>query len=273
MSDFRQRAIESLRRFFGRRRLLPLTALLLRARAVRESGRFVSRELLRREGVALYRLRETGLQIAIRHCTGDVVTLGEVFHDGDYEPPPEVAPSLDGLYEIVDLGANIGLFSLFATARWPKARITAFEPDPGNVAIQRLASTANQLHGRWTIVPAAAGTRDGNVPFLAGRAALSRIAQPGEPDASDVPIRDVLPIIEGVDLLKMDIEGGEWAILQDPRFRECAPRVAVLEYHPDRCPTENPHLAVEAALQASGMHIRCTKRRDDGHGMLWAWRE
>ena len=38
---------------------------------------------------------------------------------------------------IVDLGANIGAASVFAT-RWPNARILALEPDPGT--FERLAA-------------------------------------------------------------------------------------------------------------------------------------
>ena len=145
-----------LRRIFGHPRLLPLTALLLRARTVRPSLPFVARELLGRGSVHLSRWSQNGLRVAIRHGSSDAVTLGEVFHAWEYVPGGGVEGALDGALEIVDLGANVGLFGAFAAARWPQARITAFEPDPANVAIHERTIAANDLGHRWTVIPAAA---------------------------------------------------------------------------------------------------------------------
>jgi FkbM family methyltransferase len=264
--------VHALRRLFGLPWLLPLTALLLRAHTVRPSMPFAARELLNVDGMFLYRLASNGLQVAIRHRTPDVVTLGEVFHDHDYVPDAEVERLLGDVRTIVDLGANIGLFGAFAAARWPGASIVAFEPDPENIAVHERTIAANGLEDRWTLVPAAAGAQQGEARFAAGRASLSRLA--GEDDAVviDVPVLDVLAAVGKADLLKMDIEGGEWAILGDPRFRRSPPRVVVLEYHPYRCPTDDPRAAAEAALRQAHMTVRSIKQGDGGHGMLWAWR-
>jgi FkbM family methyltransferase len=258
----------------GRPRLLPITALLLRAGTVRESPAFVARAALRREGTFLYRLRENGLLVAIRHGTGDVVTLGEVFHEHDYTPPSEVLPSLTGIQRIVDLGANVGLFGAFAAGRWPDAGIVAFEPDPANAAVHERTIAANGLQARWTLVRSAAGAGTGRARFLAGDVALSRLA--GAEDARDaqsidVPVEDVLPRLAETDLVKIDIEGGEWAILRDPRFAEAPPRVLVLEYHPRFCGAAEPRSAAESALAAAGLRVQSIWHRADGHGMLWAW--
>src|SRR5271155_1074203 len=129
MSSVRAALVEHARRLAGHRRVLPLTALLLRARTVRPAGAFVLREAVRRRGLFAYTLRENGLRVAIRHGTGDVVTLGEVFHEHDYEPPAALTHRLGGARRIVDLGANIGLFGAFAAARWPGAQIVGYEPD------------------------------------------------------------------------------------------------------------------------------------------------
>ena len=45
---------------------------------------------------------------------------------------------------------------------------------------------------------------------------------------------DVLGQIAEADLVKMDIEGGEWGILADPRIAR--QRALVLEYHPRGLP-------------------------------------
>ena len=251
-------------------RVEPAAALALRARCVRESGRFAARELLRSRTLGEYHARSSGLPLLIRHRSADVVTLGEVFHRPDYEPPPHVAACLDGLgpaLRILDLGANVGLFGVFAAGRWPQASVTAVEPDPANLAVLRRCSERSGRGEAWRLVEGAAAAHDGSVAFEAGGESLSRIA-PGA--GASVRAIDVLPWLDGIDLLKMDIEGGEWAILDDPRFQAAAPAVTVLEYHPHLCPHLDPRAAVEAVFARAGRRIDTIFARADGHGMLWA---
>ncbi len=280
------RAVGMLRKVSAHPRVLPLTALALRARTVRPAPAFFAREGLGSSALRLYRLRESDLRVAIRHGSGDAVTLGEVFHERDYRPPAELERTLGQARQVLDLGANVGLFGAYAAARWSAAEIVAFEPDPANAAVHRMAIAANGLQRRWRLVQAAAGARDGSAAFAAGNVALSHlldsgtagaIAQPGRKPGSvstiEVPVRDVLPLLARTDLLKMDIEGGEWAILGDPRFRTGPPLALVLEYHPHLCPERDPRATVEALLGGAGMRVRAIWHREDGHGMLWAWRE
>jgi FkbM family methyltransferase len=288
-------ALRALRRLGAHPRLLPLTALLLRARAVRPATAFFLREALGREEVRRYRLRENGLLVELRHGTGDVVTLGEVFHDHQYTPTGEIEAALGEVSSVLDLGANIGLFGAFAAARWPRAEIVAFEPDPANAELHECTIAANGLQDRWRLVRAAAAAAPGRAEFVSGGVALSHLADitergPGESQPAsgedppgapgllpgavkiDVELRDVVTQLAETDLLKMDIEGGEWAILGDARFRERPPRAVVLEYHPRFCPGDDPAAAAEAALAQAGLRVQSIWRGADGHGMLWAWR-
>jgi len=272
MTAAHARLVGLARELAGQPRLLPTTALLLRARTVRPSAAFIARERVRGRGTYAYRLRENGLRVAIRHGTGDVVTLGEVFHEHDYRPPAELGPRLKDIEKIVDLGANIGLFGAFAAGCWPRAQILAFEPDPDNAAVHARTIELNALHERWKLVQAAAGSHDGNAAFLAGNVALSRLAEAGDRHTIEVPVQDVLAQLAEADLVKMDIEGGEWAILGDPRFRGSPPRTLVLEYHPHLCPSGEPAAIAGSLLAEAGMTVKTMWQRADGHGMLWAWR-
>jgi len=74
------------------------------------------------------------------------------------------------------------------------------------------------------------------------------------------------------DLVKVDIEGGEWDILLDPRFAQNPPRAIVLEYHPHLCPGDDPRAAAQEALARAGLSMAPIWHRADGYGMLWAWR-
>lgn len=261
--------IERLRRLGSRPRLEPAVALALRAAQVREPLRFAAREALASRAVAAYRLRSSGLWVIVRHGTGDVVTLGEVFHRPDYAPPAPVAAALGAAPRIVDLGANVGMFGLYALGRWPHARITGYEPDPANAALHERAIERNGLQERWRLLRAAAGTAAGRARFAAGGVALSHLDAGGQ---IEVAVCDVLRELAGADLAKIDIEGGEWAILADPRFAAAPPRALVLEYHPRGCPSPSPAAAVRELLVAAGLVVMPLWERSDGHGMLWAWR-
>jgi FkbM family methyltransferase len=253
-------------RILKSRRVEPLVATVLRASPVRERGRFVAREVLQPGAERTYRLREGGAVVHVRHRTPDVAALGEVFYERQYEPPSAVASFLDGLGRppaILDLGANVGYFTVFAAARFPGSRIVAFEPDPANVAVMRRTLEQNGLD--CELVPAAASTRDGEVPFAADRFTLSRIEAGGAPVAAV----DVLPRLREFDLAKIDVEGAEWELLADPRFAEAAPPALALEFHTHLAP---PGADAEAVLVAAAYSIERRLRFGEGHGLLWALR-
>jgi FkbM family methyltransferase len=238
----------------------------LRASLVQERTRFVRNELRRTPTTATYRLSESGVAVAIRHHTGDVLVLDEIFSQREYQPPPGVA--LPNIGSAVDLGANIGLFGAWLLGRFPDARIVGFEPDPGNAAVHRLAIEANGLNERWRLVEAFAGTKAGTTSFAAGLHAVSH-----EGEGIEVRVEDVLPALADADLVKIDIEGAEWPILADPRFRKLRARVVVLEYHQDGCPAADPAAAAERALvQAHYEVFRAGRKPAFGAGILWGLR-
>jgi FkbM family methyltransferase len=136
---------------------------------------------------------------------------------------------------ILDCGANVGIASLFFRRLYPDARITAFEADPALFAMM----TANLQANRAATVEtrhAALWTSTGTLTFQCEGSDSGMISTlPGAVDgnATKVPslrLRDVLE--EGdVDLLKLDIEGAEAAVLAD-----CEPvlhrvRAMVMDLH------------------------------------------
>jgi FkbM family methyltransferase len=238
----------------------------LRASLVRERRRFVRNELRRGPVTATYRLRESGVAIALRHHTGDVMVLDEIFSQREYEPPREI--ELGSVESAVDLGANIGLFGAWLLGRAPAARIVGYEPDPGNAAVHRRALEANGLGERWRLVEAFAGTDAGTTSFTAGLHATSH-----EGSGIEVPVVDVLPELAQANLVKIDVEGAEWPLLADPRFRELAAAWIVLEYHAEGCPASDPRAAAEEALRAAGFEVVHTQRKPAfGAGLVWGYR-
>ncbi len=262
-------------RLTGSRLVMPLTARVICARLVRESPAFLARDLVRQRGVHVYRLRQSGMRVAIRHRGSDGATLAEVFYHGWYDPPADVMRVIGEPRMILDLGANIGMFGALAISRWPGAQVVGYEPDPENAAVCERTIALNDLGDRWSVVVAAAGVRDGDVHFAAGLGASSHVVDAREePTAESIVVaqHDVMSAIATADLVKIDIEGGEWEILGDPRFAAAPPRALVMEYHPEGCFDKNPRAAAETALASAGLRTAPIWHGDDGVGMLWAWR-
>ena len=96
---------------------------------------------------------------------------------------------------------------------------------------------------------------------------------PGSPDATTrVPVVDVFDYLREVDVVKMDIEGGEWRILLDPRWQDVPARAVLMEYHPDGCPGEDARALARQRLSTAGFTVEDVMRDSHGHGMLRAVR-
>lgn len=253
-----------------------------------DPARYAARELtaaaaahLGRETAATpHRLRGSELVAHVRHGTVDSEVVKEVFVHQHYEMPAEVAAALDALphpMRLVDLGGHVGLGGLFFLTRFPTAEVVSFEPDPLNLAVLRRTLEANREQARWRVVEACAATESGLVRFIGGESWSSRIADPdeaceGASSLSLVPTRDVFPYLEDADVLKIDIEGGEWAILADSRLEHVPARVIALEYHRFSCEAREPREQAASALEGAGYAVRDIVPSSGGIGMMWAWR-
>ena len=253
---------------------------------VHEQRRFVRGEMLRRPGTYEYRLRDVASVAVMRHNGYDAHVLHEAVRDPFYRPPEPaqaILAQVERDLRILDLGGNIGAFGLMILDRYPSASLVSFEPDRENLELLHRCIGRNGFGERWSIVEACATTQDGETAFVSGQAALSRVPLPGDVSGdaptTTVPTVDVFPYLAGVDLLKIDIEGGEWALLDDPRFAEARPAAVLLEWHTYDCPEGNPRTAAADRLRALGYEIEHEKPPpvpDDeplyGAGTLWAWR-
>ncbi len=186
-----------------------------------------------------------------------------------YAPPPPVLTALgNGPKRILDLGGNVGLFGLWSLVNWPNADLTAFEPDPSNADRYRAFLGSNAPH--WTLKESVASNVDGHARFSAMGRAGSSLSHNDE--GVTVEQVDVLPLLNDFDLVKIDIEGGEWAILLDERFASVQVKVIALEFHPARCPTQDASAAAVAALSLAGFSTVPIMDDGNGVGMLWGYR-
>jgi len=154
-----------------------------------------------------------------------------VFLRGEYEVHP-------GDRVILDCGANIGVFSVYAAAIAPEAIIYAIEPSPQT--FQRLLSNLqlNSLEQRVKCLNVELAGQDGRCFMEAEQASQFHhlVAVPDDTSISvtAISLGSLLAQvgIGGADLLKMDIEGAEHAVLKGtpPGVLTGFQRIA-LEYH------------------------------------------
>lgn len=148
-----------------------------------------------------------GNHVMLRTGTSDLNVYDEVFRTGEYAvdiPEPKF---------VIDAGAHIGLASVYFARRWPKAKIVAIELERSNYALmmtnispypniiglyaglwshQTLLEVANPGAANWSFRATEGGTvRSVTIPEIMGMAGVER-----------------------VDLLKLDIEGGEKEVLE-----------------------------------------------------------
>jgi FkbM family methyltransferase len=230
-------------------------------RAVDQPVAFMRRQLAGRS-VGSYRLRN-GMRVSVRHRTEDMVIFSRVFWCRIYDPPAPVAERLRAPLNVVDLGAHIGLFSAHLGR---DVNVTAVEADDGNAELLESMIAANRL--TWPVVRGYASNCAGTINFAGGKSRLSK----ADPDGDPISKVDVFPLLAGADLLKMDIEGGEWDILGDSRMAELGPPVVVMEWHSYRCPKADARQAACEHLANAG-YTGFELRDPPGEaGLLWAWR-
>jgi FkbM family methyltransferase len=150
-----------------------------------------------------------GVTLRYRLNRGDMQSLREVWIDEAYRLPFSVTPKV-----LVDLGANIGLSSVWLAREYGCTTIVAVEPSPENARIARMNLELNNI--RAEVVEAAVGANDGTVFFADTQESnMGHVAKSGRA-VRQVSMRTVLerlPPGSEIDVLKMDIEGGEGPLL------------------------------------------------------------
>lgn len=264
-----------LRTLLRHRWIEPRVAAVLRSTAVRESPTFALRELAGRPTRHIYTVRESGMRVLVEHGGADAHALDQAFYQHAHEPPTEVVAllgSLDRPLRALDLGANVGMWGLWLYGRFAVERLLGLEPDPENVSRHRRQIDLNDLGGSWKVLEAAAVTEDGPVFFTVGKATNGRVADAAQDGVESVPGRDTFALLDGLDLLKIDIEGGEWAIFADPRASNLQVPVVMFEYHAHNAPSSDPQADARGALERAGYATETSAETDRGFGVVWGWK-
>lgn len=152
-----------------------------------------------------------GERIWVKPRSSDLFTIYEIYRDGGYSPKLPYTPG--DVKTIVDVGANIGVFSLWASRFFPAKKIYAVEMEDSNYE-QLLANiTVNALEETIIPVQAAIFSESGSVGIrrMGGLGFHMVNVQEKTHTVKALSLADFLSStgIETIDLLKIDIEGGE----------------------------------------------------------------
>jgi FkbM family methyltransferase len=158
-----------------------------------------------------------GLVITIRRNILDARVLQEVFLANPYVSG---LTALGPDPVVVDIGAYIGDFALYAIKHFGARQVFAYEPSKRNFSIMRRNIETNQCEDR--IVSVNMAVSDTNTVFMDIDVPDSRqinvsVYQPSSSltRVPSVTLKDLFDIhkVESVDFLKLDCEGSEYAIL------------------------------------------------------------
>ncbi|OON81411.1 FkbM family methyltransferase [Streptomyces tsukubensis] len=173
------------------------------------------------------------VKVCLRKNQSDLIILWEMFLHRSYELSEVYGTEMPRRLEtIVDLGANTGLASAYLAARYQPKVLLAVEPVPETVRV--LCRNAALSGGGWHIEACGVGAASGELEFFVSglwdsctavpEVARARRSDPNRLEpllsrpllaAPALTVGDLLDKhgLDRIDLLKMDIEGGEAQVL------------------------------------------------------------
>lgn len=186
-------------------------------------------------------------------CLGsyELYLYPEIFIDKAYSQLPGFDPvDFENGYTVVDVGANVGFYSIFVSSRNPHGKIYAFEPHPQ--AIKRLKENL-QINNvkNVEIFEKAIWSKDGKINFEDNKyTVLARVNEEQRTDLTVLCLTLDRYIeqhkVSKIDILKIDAEFAEDEIIKGAESRALAiTKRIVLEYH-----SEEKKNKVEKLLKA-----------------------
>jgi FkbM family methyltransferase len=132
---------------------------------------------------------------------------------------------------ILELGANVGYFTVQGAKAGPRARYIAVEPYPVSARVCRANLELNRIRSVELVTAAAVAHTEPavelhvpgdqlaapTVAFISAGTELPERMSRRVRQTISVPAVDVRPLLSGIDLLKLDVEGQEHALLAASR--------------------------------------------------------
>lgn len=169
--------------------------------------------------------------------TNEQFRLKNIFIDHEYLIKPTYLPSTPLI--VVDIGANVGLFTLYMMMNYSIDTIHCFEPAPASLELLRHNTAgSDSIH----VHPYGLINRNGTELLVLHpkNSGENRIAEGEAIDAEtvEIQVRDAAEALDRlgltyIDVLKIDTEGCEVQILESLGPRLSYVGIVLLEYHSD----------------------------------------
>lgn len=172
-----------------------------------------------RQGLRLLRFRG-GLNVICRGATRDWDVVHELMFAGGYGRALDYLRRGKGARTVLDLGGNLGLFSLLAASQSPEVMVHAFEPGPPNHRLFEMNRLANfPLSEQIVLHREAVGGEARTTKWFFDESNPGGSSLYGTQGASfDVSIRAFSEVVRAangrISLVKIDIEGAEFELLE-----------------------------------------------------------
>ena len=179
-----------------------------------------------------------GVVISCPNVAGARVPVYELFAEDAYRFN-ELAGDLPADFTALDIGGQIGCFSVALAKAFPQARINTYEASPSTAIYTRRNVTNNGLSDRVTVHNTAMSDHVGTLEFTDNGqgSGLNGLTAPEGSQTIEVECTTFAEAVKAaggkVDLVKIDTEGAEYSIIlpSDPSDWATVQSV-VMEYHP-----------------------------------------
>jgi FkbM family methyltransferase len=171
---------------------------------------------------------------------------------------------------VVDAGANVGVLSqFFALAAGGRNRVLSIEPLDENAHEIEARIASLGANDRWSLARCALSSRDGSLVLRVGRgeapeatALNSAVVREGpgalSPDERRVPCKTLATLCADATVVKLDIEGHEYEVLDQALPTMRAVKAWAIELHMRE---DRPLSRTIAALRAAGYRVFGAGRR------------
>lgn len=186
--------------------------------------------------------------------------------------------SIVGKHTVVEIGANIGVFAIYAATTEPNVRVYSFEPVRANYDVLVKNIAENRCQDRITPFNLGVASKKGKRKFYLGSSPEHSLYrdnvcdQSGESVSVDcLSLNDILTAnsISKVDLLKINAEGAEYEILYSTS-KESFDKIDEIrmEYHKQSSERHNLE-CLRSFLGRMGYAVTYLYEHEEGEGFVW----